>query len=150
VTVVIVKPDDLSAWTGLAGVVVGAVLTAGLDWWRNGRGERRRRRLQLIVAGTELQRRATALEADIEFSKTAVAAGEPTLAWIEYKAKREDALYEAAQTIIGAGSADLANAGEVVLIASRELGLNASDETAKRNLQAAIKKFAAAVHKVKP
>jgi hypothetical protein len=149
-TTVIVKPDDLVAWTSLAGVVVGASLTTALDWWRNGRGGTKRRRRQLIVAGMELERRARALANATEFSKVAVAAGESPLAWIKFNTERTDALYELAGTIISLGSRELSYAAHAVIEESQKLGADPADDAARRHLVVAIKLFRLALDKVKP
>lgn len=52
--VVIIKSDDLSAWIGIAGVVVGVVLAAWIDWWRSHRTRRLELRHELLRAGSDL------------------------------------------------------------------------------------------------
>jgi hypothetical protein len=61
ITTVLVEPDDAAAWIGLAGVVVGALLTAAFEWVRGRRGDRKRVRRDLLIAGWQLQRRAELL-----------------------------------------------------------------------------------------
>jgi hypothetical protein len=49
-TVVVLQSDELGAWIGVAGVAVGVVLAAGIDWWRSRRAERKQKRLELLRA----------------------------------------------------------------------------------------------------
>ena len=60
-TIVVVQPDELGPWLGVAGVTVGVVLTAGIDWLRTRRAERKQMRHDLLRAGSEV---AAAAEGD--------------------------------------------------------------------------------------
>jgi hypothetical protein len=61
-TVIVIQSDDLAAWIGVAGVAVGVVLAAAIDWWRTRRAENKQTRLDLLRAASELAGTATAAE----------------------------------------------------------------------------------------
>ena len=109
--VVVVQSDDLSAWIGVAGVAVGVVLAAGIDWWRGRRAERKETRNRLLRAGSELASAVAAYQRT--WRAAGKAAGEP--AWHEAIQARADALHAAALTINLAGNKEIEAASSQLL-----------------------------------
>jgi hypothetical protein len=56
---VVVEPDSVSAWLGLAGVALGALLTTGATWLQSLRGDRKSKRREIIAAADDLRAGAT-------------------------------------------------------------------------------------------
>jgi hypothetical protein len=56
---VIVEPDSVGAWLGLAGVALGAALTTGATWLQSLRGDRKAKRREIIAAADDLRAGAT-------------------------------------------------------------------------------------------
>jgi sugar phosphate isomerase/epimerase len=147
-TVVVVQSDELAAWIGVAGVVVGVVLTAGIDTWRSRRAERKQQRDALIRAGGELARAATAL------AKAERAAGSHRneAAWIEAIDARANAMADAGQTIRLAGEEALDEAAlRIVAVALREMPEADPDATSAyvTELGGEVARFTAAVRHAK-
>jgi hypothetical protein len=64
VTIIVEAPsDDLAAWIGVAGVAVGVVLTTGVEWLRDSRGQRRQLRRDARAAADELAAAAETMAA---------------------------------------------------------------------------------------
>lgn len=98
-TVVIVQSDELAAWLGIAGVVVGAALTAGLQWWRDQGTEEKKRRRELRAAADELWGSANTLVA-IAATLPAVQEGnESGLRWIQAMAAPAERVQIASQEV---------------------------------------------------
>ena len=56
---VIVEPDSVGAWLGLAGVALGATLTTGATWLQSLRGDRKSKRREIVTAADDLRAGAT-------------------------------------------------------------------------------------------
>jgi len=147
-SVVVVQSDDLAAWIGLAGVVVGVVLSTSIDSWRSRRADRKQTREALIRAGGELARAAAAL------AKAERAAGphknEP--AWIEAIDARANAMAAAGQTIRLAGDDTLDAASlRIVTVAMRQMpgGDSAATSAYLKEVGDEIAAFRDAVRKAK-
>jgi hypothetical protein len=65
-TTVIVQPDSAAAWIGLAGVALGAVLSAGGTWLQRRWTEQRARRHEVDEAAGELRAAARTLVLIVE------------------------------------------------------------------------------------
>jgi hypothetical protein len=114
-TTVVVQPDDLGAWIGVAGVAVGVVLAAGIDWWRSRRTGRKELRQRLMQAGSDLAAAATAYQRTTRAAGTAM--NEP--AWHELIQTRLDAMRIASLTINLAGDISIHHASlQIVKAAS--------------------------------
>jgi membrane glycosyltransferase len=147
-TVVVVQSDDLAAWIGVAGVVVGVVLSTSIDAWRSRRADRKQKREALIRAGGELAQSAAAL------AKAERAAGphknEPP--WIEAIDARANAMAAAGQTIRLAGDKTLDDASlEIVTVAMGQMpeGDPAATTAYLKELGDKITAFGDAVRKAK-
>lgn len=147
-TVVIVKSDDLSAWIGIAGVIVGVVLAAGIDWQRSRRTERRELRRRLLQSGSDLASAATAYTRTTRAAGAAM--GEP--AWHEAIQARLDAMSAAALTVNLAGDKTLeAAAGRIIKVAF-EAGAASDTAVIAQHMDeqaAAIAAYRDAVHKAR-
>lgn len=117
-TVVVVQSDDLAAWIGLAGVVVGVVLTEGFDWLKSRRAEQRQKRQELLRAGDELAQASTAV-ADL-FRQAGNSVNE--LPWIEALNARQSALMRAHRTIREAGVKEIDDAADEIVAATQQSG----------------------------
>ena len=100
-SIVVVQSDDLAAWIGVAGVVVGVVLSTGLDWWRSRRAKRAAARQELLRAGNELYSATAARTAVVNAAGDAI--GEP--AWVLVVAQFQAAQSAAMAKIVAAYSA---------------------------------------------
>jgi hypothetical protein len=94
---------DLAAWTGLAGVVVGVLMTTGIDMWRSRLAERKALRRDLLAAGEDLAAAAEGL------ARSAKAAGpnKDDPRWIEILDARDDVLRKAMRTVRASGVPEL-------------------------------------------
>jgi hypothetical protein len=117
-TVVVVQSDELAAWIGVAGVVVGVVLTAGIDWWKSRRAEQKQKRKELIRAGDEL---AQASAAVAELSRLAGNSANE-VPWIEALNARQSAIIRAHRTIREAGVKEIDDAADEIVAATQHSG----------------------------
>jgi hypothetical protein len=117
-TVVVVQSHDLSAWIGVAGVAVGVVLAAGIDWLRTRRAERKQMRQVLVRAGSDL---AGAVSAEMDVITTATAAGAMDHpAWVALLQARGDELRTAYATIREFGVPELDKAAFRIVLAAAD------------------------------
>ena len=115
-SIVVVQSDDLAAWIGVAGVVVGVVLSTGLDWWRSRKAKRAVARQELLRAGNELYSATAARTAVVNAAGDAI--GEP--AWVLVVAQFQAAQSAAMAKIVAAGIPPINQAAaEVVKAASQ-------------------------------
>jgi hypothetical protein len=126
-TVVVIQSDDLAAWIGVAGVAVGVVLAAGIDWWRNRRAERRQTRCDLLHAGTDL---SAAVGSLARAGRAAGAAAKSDPAWMEVVDGRSDAMRVALQRIMGVAGQEVDNAANAIIRASYKAMPDATDQEA--------------------
>ena len=91
--------SDLSAWTGLVGVVVGVVMITGIDSWRTRLAKRKQTRQELLHAGGELADAADSLRR----AQSAADGRESDPTWLEIIDARKRAMTAAKRTIDDAG-----------------------------------------------
>jgi hypothetical protein len=136
-TVVVVQSDDLSAWIGLAGVAVGVILTAGIEWWRSRLTDRKETRSRLMRAGSDVQAAAAA------FQKATSAAGSARneAPWLELIHARGEAMHKALLTINLSGDKATQDAALQIV----KTGLEPMPETGQAEIRQYLKEQAAAL-----
>ena len=143
---VIVEPDSLSAWLGLAGVAVGALLAAGAAWLQRRSSDRRDRIREARYAADDLVASANALNVTVK--AFLVSKDEPgaVRAWIPVITALLERVQKANATIARLSEPSLVNAADSLAKEARgfALSLGASHGT---ELDTEISEFSAAALK---
>ena len=122
---VIVEPDDLSAWVGLAGVVVGVIAGAGVSWLQVAARDRRATRQELLSAINELQSAALVFNMLTGTGRmTLPAASGPALPWITAITTSLDRLQQVGSTVRRLGPQEVAMAANKTVKMANELALD--------------------------
>ena len=144
----------ISAWIGLAGVVVGAVLAAALNWWQNQRGEKERHRRELLVAGYRLEGYSRELAEARELLRS-VGSMEPAdaqlaLARAAYMTDRRYALDKAMEVLLPLAPRELLDSAYRVTMLAYQAGSGDStaDEKQTVTMATAISDFLTELSKV--
>ena len=146
---VIVEPDSLSAWLGLAGVAVGVLSTLGTAWLQARYGGRKEKYRELSRATAELLASANGLRvivAAFVASRTephAIRDWMPVIAGLVERVQKADAVIaRLAQPALVTAAADLADA-------AGKLVQDFDGSVAKEALQTAINDFSVASKNLK-
>lgn len=146
---VIVEPDSLSAWLGLAGVGVGALLTAGVAWLQSRHSERKDRQRQEIQAITDLGASAESLRMTV-VALFAASQNDPNAIrdWVPAITGLLDRVHKADATIARLSKPPLVTAADALAAAARDYahGFGKSDSA---GLKTAIETFSGASRGVK-
>jgi hypothetical protein len=111
---VIIQQDSLNAWVGLAGVVVGGLLTGGLNWLRrktseaSGRDRERHRLSDDLVAGANASLLVRRMYA------AGQARGEGILPWTQLMMAQAERVQKAAEGLIRLGPQELGEDAQAV------------------------------------
>jgi hypothetical protein len=106
---VIVEPDEIGPWIGLAGVIVGAAITVVVDWLRSKRTEHKERRRANRAAADELFAAANGLITARGAYNTPQAQAEPAYQWISLLMEQCERVQKASQELVRYASPELAN-----------------------------------------
>jgi hypothetical protein len=144
-----VEPDSLSAWLGLAGVGVGALLTAGVAWLQNRHSDRQDRRRQEIQAITDLGASAESLQMTVVALSVASQIDPNAIRdWVPAITGLLDRVHKADATIARLSKPPLVTAADALAAAARDYAhdFGRSGNTA---LTTAIETFSGASREVK-
>jgi hypothetical protein len=111
---VIVEPDDAAAWIGLIGVVVGALITGGIELLRHQAVGSTERRKELQRANDDLIGAANALVTLRGALASPRAEQEPLIEWLQALMAKAEQVRRASETVIRLGSDDIGRAAERV------------------------------------
>lgn len=137
---VIVEPDSIGAWIGLAGVALGALLTGGVTWLQGARRERKERNAAIQQACTELWAAAHNVQLLCAMLRGAAGAEFPALEWTQTVAAAVSRVIIAADTVNHLAPRDLGNAALDVAAAALE---TRSEPHPNEALAKALKQFQA-------
>jgi hypothetical protein len=134
---VIVEPDSIGAWIGLAGVAVGALLTGGVTWLQGARRERKERSSATEHACTELW--AAAESVQLLSRMLRVGTEVPVLEWSQAIATAVNRVIIAADTVNRLAPGDLGKAA--LSVAAAALDINSDEPVRGEALTKALKEF---------
>ena len=143
--IVVVQSDEFAAWIGVAGVVVGVVLTTGIEALRSRRAEQKRLHADLLRAGLEV---ATGTLAQVAAEE---AAGHATndAAWVEVIQARKLAVTAAYLTIHSSGDPDLDQLSLQLMNAAAKAGRRQASPEETQGYHEALHAYSAAVRAAK-
>jgi hypothetical protein len=138
---VIVEPDSAAAWAGLAGVVVGAMMTGGFAWLRIRHDERKEHQREVHRAADELLVAGNSLVVSLAAFKMAEPAGDALLNWTQVISGHIERV-QAAAAVVLRGSPELGPAANAVQIAAVDYAREAGSPETTERVQARLREFA--------
>jgi hypothetical protein len=135
---VIVEPDSISAWIGLAGVVVGVLLAGALDLWRSHLAEVKARKRELRHAIDDLRASASALRMATDFRRDLPNAGRWSPAWYQALAPAVERLARSATVVMRSGPTSLGQAANELDLAVRAYAAHPNDESREQIMARSI------------
>lgn len=139
-TTVIVEPDAAAAWAGLAGAVVGGLLTGGWAWLRLRHDERKERRREIDRAVDELLLGGNALIVSFSAFKAGAASGNALLEWTQLAMAQVERV-QAATAVLRRLSPEHGPAAVAVQVAAVEHARVGGDVSTLRDLQEKLQAF---------
>jgi hypothetical protein len=145
---VIVEPDSLSAWLGLAGVVVGALLGFGTAWVQQRLSERKDRQHEISRSARELLSAADSLLITVNALAVVPHDADAIRNWVPAITTQLDRVVRADATIAGLADPPLVSAADKLSEEAHKFanGLGTQDNTA---LQSEIDAFRVASRQTK-
>jgi hypothetical protein len=139
---VIIEPDDIGPWVGLAGVIVGAAITVTVDWLRSRRTEAKERRRANQAAADELFAAANALITVRGVYNTQQAQAEPMHQWISLLMTQAERVQKSSEKLVRYAPPDLANLAMQVASAALKTAVHMGEGGFPAELERAMNKFA--------
>jgi hypothetical protein len=145
---IIIEQSSLDAWTGLAGVIVGAAITIGGEWLRIRRAERKERYRVNQAAADELYGAANALLTVRGAYRTERAQAEPMHQWISLMMTQAERVQKASESLVRYAPPELSRIGMEVANAAVRASVDVGKDGFPEEMESLLTSFAAESRKL--